>query len=82
MPQSIEELFSNKGVELFDLENDPYEINNPAMNRRVNGELLIAMNNKLNALIKSEVGEDNGQMLPGGQDANWKPDPGISKLRM
>ena len=40
------------------------------------------MNDKLNALIEMEVGEDVGQMLPGGADADWTLDPSISKLRM
>jgi arylsulfatase A-like enzyme len=82
MPKSIEEIYANNDVELFDLETDPKEMNNLATNRRGNGELLVAMNDKLNALIKSEVGEDDGQMLPAGKDANWKLDPGITKLRM
>ncbi|MNL66130.1 hypothetical protein D3C87_1905480 [compost metagenome] len=35
-------------------------------------ELLVAMNEKLNQLIDAEVGEDRGQMLPGGIDAGWE----------
>jgi hypothetical protein len=34
--------------------------------------LLLAMNEKLNRLIDREVGEDRGQMLPGGLDAGWE----------
>jgi arylsulfatase len=82
IPRSIEELFADNDVELFDLETDPNETENLAMDQRSNGELLVAMNDKLNALIESEVGEDVGQMLPGGADANWTLDPGIRKLRM
>ena len=82
MPRTIEELFANNDVELFDLESDPNEVNNLAIDKDGYGELLLAMNDKLNALIEAEVGEDSGQMLPGGEDANWKLDPGISKLRM
>jgi len=52
------------------------------MDWRSNGDLLIVMNEKLNALIESEVGEDNGQMLPGGTGANWRLDSSISKLRV
>jgi arylsulfatase len=81
-PGSIEELFSNNDVELFDLESDPREMINLAMDPRVNGELLVAMNDKLNRLIALEVGEDIGQMLPGGADANWTLDPSIGHLRM
>jgi arylsulfatase len=29
------------------------------------------MNDKLNALIEKEVGEDVGQLLPGGVDGDW-----------
>jgi arylsulfatase len=35
-------------------------------------ELLLAMNEKLNRLIDAEVGEDRGQMLPGGIEAGWE----------
>jgi predicted nucleic acid-binding Zn ribbon protein len=33
--------------------------------------LLEQMNAKLNTLIEQEVGEDIGQMLPGGVDGGW-----------
>ena len=36
-------------------------------------DLMIAtMNDKLNRLIDAEVGEDRGQMLPGGIEAGWE----------
>jgi arylsulfatase len=82
MPRSIEELFANNDVELFDVESDPNEMDNLATDRRSNAELLVAMNEKLNAMIEAEVGEDRGQMLPGGDDANWTLDPSVSRLRM
>ncbi len=81
-PNSMEELFAHNDVELFDLEADPDEMNNLATDKRSNGGLLIAMNDKLNALIESEVGEDNGPMVSAAVDANWKLDPSISELRM
>jgi arylsulfatase len=81
-PRSLEELFANNDVELFDLETDPHEVLNLATDGPRHAELLVAMNDKLNALIETEVGEDTGQMLPGGTDANWKLDPSVSKLRM
>ena len=65
-----------------EFETDPREMNNLALDRQKNGEVLIAMNEKLNRLIESEVGEDIGQTLPGGADANWTLDPSISHLRM
>ena len=35
-------------------------------------ELVVAMNEKLTRLVDVEVGEDRGQMLPGGIDAGWE----------
>lgn len=82
LPQSLEELIGSNDVELFDTELDPHEVNNLALDTAKNGDLMVAMNDKLNALIESEVGEDIGQMLPGGEDADWTLDPSISRLRM
>ena len=42
------------------------------MNSKQHRELVVAMNEKLNRLIDAEVGEDRGQMLPGGIDAGWE----------
>ena len=81
-PLSMEQLFGLNDVELFDLTSDPLEMNNLALNRKNNGELLVAMNDKLNFLIESEVGEDIGQMLPGGADGNWVISPDIENLRI
>lgn len=47
---------------------DPHEMKNLAANR----ELVAAMNEKLNRLLDVEVGDDRGQMLPGGIDAGWE----------
>ena len=70
-PTSLEELFKLNDVELFDLQTDPHELNNLAMGGRKSGDLLEAMNAKLNTLLDAEVGEDVGQMLPGGVDGGW-----------
>ena len=70
-PASVEALFKLNDVELYDVERDPLERNNLALDRDRNRELLEAMNAKLNALIDREVGEDVGQMLPGGVDGGW-----------
>ena len=70
-PRSLEALFKLNDVELFDLEKDPLERNNLALDRDKSGTLLEQMNAKLNALIDQEVGEDVGQMLPGGVDGAW-----------
>jgi len=39
-----------------------------------------AMSAKLNALIDEEVGEDIGQMLPGGVDAGWVATSAVSDV--
>jgi arylsulfatase len=45
---------------------------NLAAKRGAASDLVMAMNDKLNRLIDAEVGEDRGQMLPGGIDAGWE----------
>ena len=72
LPTSLEALYRLNDVELFDREADPLEMKNLAMDRKRNADLLLAMNEKLNRLIDAEVGEDRGQMLPGGIEAGWE----------
>ena len=79
-PASIEELFALNDVELFDTQNDPHELNNLALDRQKSADLLMAMNAKLNKLIDAEVGEDAGQMLPGGVDGDWVATPAVNDL--
>jgi arylsulfatase A-like enzyme len=74
-PTTLEELFRVNDVELYDLQSDPNEMNNLATNNAGSRELVLAMNEKLNRLIDTEVGEDRGQMLPGGIDAGWEVTP-------
>ena len=74
-PTTIEELYRVNDVELYDLQADPHEMNNLAMNRVKHRDLIVTMNEKLNRLIDAEVGEDRGQMLPGGIDAGWEVTP-------
>jgi arylsulfatase len=79
-PASIEALFKLNDVELFDLQADPHELNNLALEPKKHADLLAAMNTKLNRLIDTEVGEDTGQMLPGGVDAGWVATPAVNDL--
>jgi len=67
-------------VELFDLQSDSNEMDNLAMAPRKNVDLLSAMNAKLNRLVDAEVGEDVGQMLPGGVDAGWVATPAVNDI--
>ncbi|WP_263079695.1 sulfatase-like hydrolase/transferase [Endozoicomonas sp. Mp262] len=69
-PKTINEIFAANDVELYDLDNDPFEMDNLAMKTQ-NQELLLAMNDKLNRLIDSEVGNDNGFHLPDISGVNW-----------
>jgi arylsulfatase len=70
-PASVEDLFRLNDVELYDVVRDPLEQNNLALDRAKYGEILEAMNAKCNTLVDREVGEDVGQMLPGGVDGGW-----------
>jgi arylsulfatase len=79
-PDSLEELFKLNDVELFDLQADPNEVNNLALAPKKHADLLAAMNAKLNKLIDAEVGEDAGQMLPGGVDGGWVATPAVRDL--
>ncbi|SDD55851.1 arylsulfatase [Cupriavidus sp. YR651] len=69
-PTTLEELNRFNDMELYDLQTDPFEMHNLAADSS-HRELLLAMNEKLNRLTDAEVGEDRGQMLPGGIDAGW-----------
>jgi arylsulfatase len=70
-PTTLDSLFALNDVELFDLERDPQEVENLALDRRGNSSLLEEMNAKLNRLIDTEVGEDVGQMMPARVDGGW-----------
>jgi len=70
-PASLEALLKLNDVELYDVERDPLEVDNLAVDGAGNRELLEAMNSKLNDLIDREVGEDVGQMLPDKIDGGW-----------
>ncbi|MEP5566458.1 MAG: sulfatase-like hydrolase/transferase [Halioglobus sp.] len=81
MPRTMEQLLAYNDLELFDLVNDPLEQRNLATDTKAHGELIVALNDKLNALIESEVGDDIGQMLPLIKGQSWRIDPSFTELR-
>lgn len=82
IPKTMEQLLAHNDLELFDLINDPLEMKNLAFDVAKNGELILAMNDKLSLMLETEVGEDLGQMLPGGEGVNWQLSSDILNLRM
>ena len=75
-PTTLDELFKWNDVELFDLTSDPAEMNNLAVARTANANLLATMNGKLEAVIKLEIGKDDGRELPNIAGIDW----GVDKI--
>jgi arylsulfatase len=70
-PQTIDQLYANNDVELFDLQTDPSEMTNLAAIKGQNRELVMKMSAKLEAVIKDEIGVDDGREMPDLQGMNW-----------
>ncbi|CAG0929152.1 MAG: sulfatase-like hydrolase/transferase [Rhodocyclaceae bacterium] len=66
LPSSVKQLLADNDVALYDLLLDPEEMDNLAnpANPKYSEELLSAMNQKLNALIDGEIGEDKALFTP------------------
>src|SRR6516162_252549 len=71
-PTTYEALVANNDLEVYDLQEDPEETHNLAQDGTAKGELMMALNDKLNARIDEEVGEDNGKFLA-LIDGYWYP---------
>lgn len=69
-PTTWEDLTGKNDLEVYDLQNDPEEVDNLAMKGKAAGDLIMAMNSKLNGLIGAEVGVDDGSFLP-FKDGKW-----------
>lgn len=70
-PTTLDELYQFNDVELFDLASDPHEMVNLGADRNTNKDLLVAMNAKLNDVIKAEIGVDDGRELPDIPMVDW-----------
>jgi arylsulfatase A-like enzyme len=63
-PTTYESLNAKNDLELYDLQEDAEEVHNLAADPKANGDLIMAMNAKLNGRLADEVGDDNGSFLP------------------
>ncbi|WP_203099327.1 sulfatase-like hydrolase/transferase [Skermanella rosea] len=73
-PTTLDQLYDHNDVELFDLERDPSETDNLARDRVANKDLILAMNAKLNTIIRTEIGVDDGRELPNIPLVDWAID--------
>jgi arylsulfatase len=63
-PITFDEIYAKNDLELYDLEADPEEVDNLALEGERNRELILAMNRLMNYLIAEEVGVNDGSFLP------------------
>ena len=71
IPNTIDQLYENNDVELYDLQKDPGEMTNLAATKGQNQELVMEMNAKLSSVIKEEIGADNGGEMPDVKGISW-----------
>jgi hypothetical protein len=66
LPASVRQLLADNDVALYDLQSDPEEMDNLAnpVHPGYDEALLSAMNQKLNAMICEEIGEDKAMFTP------------------
>lgn len=63
-PKTLDDLYRDNDVELYDLKADPEEMTNLATDRTANSKLVETMMGKLEAAIAAEIGVDDGRELP------------------
>jgi arylsulfatase len=69
IPRDWETLIARNDLELYDTAADPDEIVNLAARPAEQQQQILALNAKINALIDSEIGADDGAMYPGPTSA-------------
>jgi arylsulfatase len=70
-PANLDELYRYNDLELYDRVADPAELTNLATDRAANGDLVLAMSAKLEAVIAAEIGVDDGSALPDVEGIDW-----------
>ncbi len=73
-PKTMEELLAKNDLEVYDLQADPDEMANLALDPKKNGDLILALNQVTNERIADEVGVDDGSFLP-IRNGKWKFPP-------
>jgi len=63
-PKTLDQLFKHNDVQVFDLQNDPEEMQNLALDREKHKETILRLNGLLNDLMAREVGVNDGRFLP------------------
>src|SRR5690606_18982800 len=65
VPREWGTLLAHNDLELYDTVEDPDELVNLAYRPDSYRDLIVSLNEKVNALVEREVGEDDGAMYPG-----------------
>jgi arylsulfatase len=73
-PGNINDLYQANDVELFDLQTDKLETKNLASDREKNADLISRMSDKLESIIKTEIGKDDGREMPELAKVTWTID--------
>jgi arylsulfatase len=73
-PENLADLYRTNDVELFDLQTDRLETRNLAADRDTHAELIDKMRDKLESLIKAEIGRDDGREMPEVANISWAID--------
>ena len=73
-PENVADLYKFNDVELFDLQADPSEAVNLANDQEKNRDLIGTMRGRLEALIKAEIGKDDGREMPEVAKITWTID--------
>jgi arylsulfatase A-like enzyme len=63
-PRTLDELFKNNDVQVFDLKDDPDEMRNLALEKEKHADAILRLNGLLNDLMAREVGANDGKFLP------------------